>query len=821
MPPPHAIFPPTTSTSTSHSFPSTHLRRGSGTATTIITVANNTTTPKQLPLNTSPFFSKYDKKWQWWHYLSIFILIVGFVQFIILTLGYRILHSQSSPIRIAVQQYPSIKYQHFDMSAFPPTKSILPKGTTVYHVTKEFGPASLGGMGSVLTSLAAAQQRSGNTDVAVIIPYYSFLKNKFDIERVVDLVIDLRDNNGKLVPIEFRVWKMMHVFNPPPPAVNITTYEMIDGINKTITKVPDPVTIPHTERVPVYLIGPGNRRPFSQAFKCRSALHIYSSPQGLPQEWKDQYFSKAAAQFLAHQSTAVDEESLFAPILRTSPHVDVIHIHGATNAYVAKFLDDKRKKNQLGANPPSIIYTMHDYLDELQYTNTVNNVKKFLDTNEIMAEDKNYIHGDRMFMSSLGIERADMVTFVSRTMASAMVEGNLDFYLKELIMDRLLSKAQQRRFFGISNGLDFAHINPFKAEKLVARKLNFTNFAQQLLEENTSSPLPSSSALTKNNNGNENEKKMIWKLSATSSDFIASAKEKAKKFLVKRKLISEEGLKRPLVLFIGRFQYNKGLEWFEQATEHFVAKNMTFVILGQQNNYPFEKLEALKTKYPDHVYLLHTPKQHRQWSIFCRAAADFVFVPSQTESFGLVAAEGLMFGASVISTGVGGLKEFLIDRPKTQMERKSIQLNYDDNDNNNNDPSKGNDLKEKWVPIFPQPRDIHLVRDKKTKIPTVTSGEIYNAYLFNDKDGLTKAIEDASLDYKRLMASKALKEEYHLRMIANAISLGWDRHGKGPVHEYQHVYALALQHRSLPELTRHEIEEEQSRLRRLYQAEIN
>ncbi|KAI8077854.1 uncharacterized protein BX664DRAFT_304111 [Halteromyces radiatus] len=772
MPPP----PHTLSLSTHHSSPSTHFRRGS--LTTVITTTQKS---QRLPLNTSPF-SKYDKKWRWWHYLSIVILSIGLLESFALTLGYHFLQGQPSPIRIAVRQYPSLPYQHFNTSALS-TKSLLQKGTTVYHVTKEFGPATMGGMGSVVTSLVAAQQRSGNTEVAVVMPYYSFLKNKFDIDRVVDLVIDLRDKQGKLVPIEFRVWKMMHVFNPPPPQANITTYAMIDGVNTTIITPPPPVIIPHTERVPVYLIGPGNRSPFSQAFRCRNPLHIYSSPAGLPQEWRDQYFAKAASQFLTHQATAIDEESLFAPLLRSAPHVDVIHLHGATNAYIAKFLDDRRINNELGPTPPSIVYTMHDYLDELQYTNTVGNVKKFLDVSDIALKDTSYVYGDRMFMSSLGIDRADIVTFVSRTMASAIVEGTLDFYLKELVMDHLLLKAQQRRFFGISNGLDFSTIHPFTNDKLMTRKLNYPEFAWKLLDEQQTTTTTTT--------------KRVWQMSAVSSDFVATAKDKSKRFLVRRKLLSEEEAKRPLVLYIGRFQYNKGLEWFEQATEHFVANNMTFIILGQENNYPFSKLESLAAKYPEHVHILSTPKQHRQWSIFCRAAADFVFVPSQTESFGLVAAEGLMFGASVISTGVGGLQEFLHDRPETKM------------------------MEEENVPMYPQPRDIRLVRDKKTKVPTVTSGERYNAYLFHDSEGLGKAIRDCNLDYRRLMASKALREEYNLRMISSAMALGWDRQGKGPMHEYQHVYALALHHRSLPELSRHEMEEEQSLLRRLYQAETS
>ena len=40
-------------------------------------------------------------------------------------------------------------------------------------------------------------------------------------------------------------------------------------------------------------------------------------------------------------------------------------------------------------------------------------------------------------------------------------------------------------------------------------------------------------------------------------------------------------------------------------------------------------------------------------------ARDIAFVPSFSEAFGLVAAEGLLFGMPVVSTGVGGLREFL------------------------------------------------------------------------------------------------------------------------------------------------------------------
>jgi glycogen synthase len=53
-------------------------------------------------------------------------------------------------------------------------------------------------------------------------------------------------------------------------------------------------------------------------------------------------------------------------------------------------------------------------------------------------------------------------------------------------------------------------------------------------------------------------------------------------------------------------------------------------------------------------------KEQEEFGMVLRAAADVVFVPSHSEAFGLVAAEGLAMGAVVLSTGVGGLSDFLV-----------------------------------------------------------------------------------------------------------------------------------------------------------------
>ncbi|KAI7864849.1 hypothetical protein BDF14DRAFT_1731541 [Spinellus fusiger] len=516
----------------------------------------------------------------------------------------------------------------------------------------------MGGMGQVLTALTAAQQRTSQLQVAILLPFYSYLKDIYHVKRVVDLSIDVQGSYGSSVPVKLSIYAMTYALVP----------------NSTLA----------TEQVTVYLVGPGHRFPFKRAFMAETPIDIYSSAKELPSEWKDLYFLKAASALLGYLSMAKHEQPLFAPF---HPHeaVQVVHLHGATNAYLAHFIRDMVQTGQWGPTPPAIVYTLHDYLDELQYSNTVANVLHF------GTASPAYTRGHCMFMSNLAIDEADAVTFVSRSMAADIVEGRIDFYLKELVMDSLLRKTYQGRFFGISNGVDFTILDPFHHPQL-----------------------------------------------KDPSHYASTSKSNAKRFLMEHHCLTLQDMTRPLVLYVGRFQYNKGLAMFEQAMTSFVKHNMRLVIIGQPNNYPLARLEVLVHRFPDHSILLSTPQDQDQWLVHYRAAADFVFVPSLTESFGLVAVEGLSFGAAVISTGVGGLKEFLVDR---------------------------------------------------------TAGDKHNAFLFKPP-ALEEAILDAAVAYAQWQSDKARREVHVLQMMQSAFVLGWDQGGvDGPVYDYMRVYSVALANR--------------------------
>ncbi|KAI8074488.1 hypothetical protein BC940DRAFT_288372 [Gongronella butleri] len=733
-----------------------------------------------------------DRRWRWWHILSLVILLIAFAEVLLIFTGSVVFHWQRAPIRIAIRQFPNVTYQPLDTSAVFPG-SDWRNSTSVYHITKEFGPATMGGMGTILTSMTAEQQKTGLANVNVVMPFYSFMRKKqkgVKLEKYADLVIHIpsrtrraaespsllhqnnqsatttyttlssvrvpamgqeeNDENEENAPtalppptaplssssssssaamqdtaltetIEFRVTRWKYALSTPPAAINETSWYIDDG-GHNVTLAPGERRPPlKREQVTVYLIGPATQAPFNAAFRARTIVDIYSTPKELPQEWKDQYFLKAAAAFLSFQaSTASHDTSLFAPQHDALHSVDVVHIHGATNAYLAHYLQDGTLWNS--ALPrPAIVYTMHDYLDELQYTNTVDNVNTFDAYPPIT--DLAPVLGHRMFMSSLAIDLADVVTFVSSSMAAQIVQGDLDFYLKELVMDSLLEKARNRRFFGISNGLDFSHADPFHSKRLTRAKIVY--------------PL---SALDE-------------AMDTRESDMtVAHQKDRAKRWLVRKGFLQEGDQSRPLVLYVGRFQYNKGLDAFPRAIEAFARHNLTFVIIGQPNNYPLDKVLGWQQQYPNTVRLVTTQKEQKQWLIYARAAADAVFVPSLTESFGLVAGEGLLFGAPVLSTGVGGLAEFLVDRPNVPETRISA-----------------------------------------------TNPVTHNAYLFDvgDDDAMDLAIDDLAMDLHALRKQKDARESFVRHMIQSAIALQWARdhhHAKGPVYEYLRAYAIAIDH---------------------------
>ncbi|KAF9361914.1 hypothetical protein BGX34_006834 [Mortierella sp. NVP85] len=678
------------------------------------------------------------KRWKWWNYTAAMLLVFALVEGLVLLIGSSILYSLPDQIQIDSRDFRKLEYRGLDLDPTATYKTQI----QVYHVTREFGHATVGGLGTVITALATAQQRARSQKVNIVMPYYSMLNNhpELVIKIAITLPLNIRDNRGRMQSMTFSVYKFKH----PVP---IKASDM-DHDKRRIT----PVT--------VWLIGPGSIYPFDRAFQSKNAQEIHHSPKGLPSEWKDLFFAKAVAAFIQHQNKNNDI-SLFAAT--TPRQIDVVHAHGATNALVLHYLQQFIDRGAMGEEPPALIYTMHDYLDELQYSNEIVNVQKFMDKRVHSEDDEEdmflqmdgispYCHGHRMFTSAMGIDLADAVTFVSKTMAKEIVEGRLDFYLKELVLGSVLNQAEKNMFIGITNGVDYGKLNPWNRPELVRHGLAFPPHEMV------------------NMDGSDTTEGETSASDQSPNRTIREAKEAAKHLLYTKGLLIEQDLDKPLVLFIGRFQYNKGLEFFATAAAAIKERGGIFVIMGQSNNYPTKSVNNLERLFKGTVKVISDTQTQSDWGIYWRTAADILLVPSLTESFGLVAAEGLLFGSMVISSGVGGLSEFLVDRPNPNDKRQQEELEEAEKE-------------KQFLPLDQQ-------------VAEVPREQRFNSYLFDAfatdaHSQLTSAIHDALLEWRRLQRNLPEHEQFLTRLVSSALAMGWDRMG-GPVDQYRALYEEAL-----------------------------
>ncbi|CAG8618118.1 15583_t:CDS:2, partial [Racocetra fulgida] len=579
----------------------------------------------------------------------------------------------------------------------PNVKPILPKGSSIYHVSKEFGTATMGGLGHVVTALAQGQSINSQLNI--------------NCEPYTHLSIKIQNSYGEWKTVNFNVLRFLWNVSENPDILSNNP--------------------PQLRKIWVYLIGPAtNYPPFDLAFKASSALEIYSAPQGLPVEWMNLYFCKAVAELITYLDKYA-ETPLFARL--DNRGVDVVHLHGATNAFVVDFLKELYNEDQYSKPSPPIVYTMHDYLEEQLYSTLLVNFKMFKNSNNginSIDEYLNYIHGRRFYPSSLAIDRAQIITFVSETMAKEMVEGSLDFRAKELIMPSILHRASKGHWIGITNGVDFTQFNPFDD--------------MMLLETDSHFP--------KNIMTFDYERFIEEQIDASSQELVIDAKFKAKSQLIKEGFLEADDVNRTIFLFIGRFQYNKGVEFFITAVETLAALDAKLIIMGQQNNFPINKLQKLQSKYPKHFNLIDDLEFQNDWGVLYRAAADVQFVPSLTESFGLVAAEGLLFGAAVVSTGIGGLKEFLVNKST---------------DN---------------------------ITDRYNSYLFELVGLVEKTYIIHSVEGMKRALTAVINDYKRLNDNLHEKEIFIRDLIKDALKLSWNR-PQGPLEQYFRVYNLAIKSR--------------------------
>lgn len=137
--------------------------------------------------------------------------------------------------------------------------------------------------------------------------------------------------------------------------------------------------------------------------------------------------------------------------------------------------------------------------------------------------------------------------------------------------------------------------------------------------------------------------KLVVVLNGISFDYDIQAPE------VDFFISAEDRLK---LLFVGRFDRQKGLDVFLRAVERFPDSVFgvvigDFVVGGEEVNFPKNCVNAGWLSRAHISYFMQR--------------ADVLVVPSRWEGFGLVAIEAMRVGCPVIASKVGGLSEIVID----------------------------------------------------------------------------------------------------------------------------------------------------------------
>ncbi|MCF6691502.1 glycosyltransferase [Raoultella terrigena] len=129
-------------------------------------------------------------------------------------------------------------------------------------------------------------------------------------------------------------------------------------------------------------------------------------------------------------------------------------------------------------------------------------------------------------------------------------------------------------------------------------------------------------------------------------------------------LSDEHKSKKIKILFLGRFDYQKGYDQLLYIIKKLCKSKYHFDIIGEAVNNNSEKINAPNVEYhgwlPQNELGLHFSN------------ADFLIMPSRWESFGLVAVEAQLYGLPVLANKCSSLPEVIDDN------RTGVLLDFSD-----------------------------------------------------------------------------------------------------------------------------------------------
>jgi starch synthase len=309
---------------------------------------------------------------------------------------------------------------------------------------------------------------------------------------------------------------------------------------------------------------------------------------------------------------------------KSQKHPEIIHCHDWHTALVPVLLYEIYQR--LGMTRPRVCFTLHNVGHQgITGEHILRQVG--LDPRRCLTPDRllDDTHRGAANLMKGGIVYANFVTTVSPRYADEIRHTRLGMGL-----ERILNQHAQK-FGGVLNGIDYNVWNPEIDGHLPCRY----SVAQ------------------------------------------LSDKYKNKEALRARLWLRHEF--KPLVAFVGRLDYQKGVELILHAIPYCLHHGCQFVLLGSSLDGAISNaFWRLKHQYNDHPDCHLEIGYNEDLAHFIYAGADLLLVPSVYEPCGLTQMIGLKYGAVPVVRNTGGLADTVFDAndaPRPYHERNGFVFN--------------------------------------------------------------------------------------------------------------------------------------------------
>ncbi|MGO9201626.1 MAG: glycogen synthase [Limisphaerales bacterium] len=311
-------------------------------------------------------------------------------------------------------------------------------------------------------------------------------------------------------------------------------------------------------------------------------------------------------------------------MLKANKHPEVIHCHDWQTGLAPVLLYEIYQR--LGMTHPRVCYTLHNVAHQGHQGEHILR-QAGLNPGALMNPDR--LLDDRYpacaNLMKGGVVYSNFVTTVSPTYAREIRTTNLGMGLQRIL------NVHHQKFGGVINGIDYNVWNP-ELDPLIARRYSIATLQDKYANK-------------------QSLRERLW----LRHDF------------------------KPLVAFVGRLDYQKGVNLILDAAPYCLDHGCQFVLLGSSpHGHVNEAFWRLKQRFNDHPDCHLEIGYNEELAHLVYAGSDLLLAPSEYEPCGLAQLIALRYGTVPVVRNTGGLADTVFDAdyaPRPYHERNGYVFN--------------------------------------------------------------------------------------------------------------------------------------------------